>query len=128
MSSHYAASAGSMGRTAEDLVMLDSIVRTKNYSSSGEGMLPTTVPCDVSVNTNLSLAGLRIGLPSTFGKFLCVCKALHKAAWTSMPAVSSKACSLCSAIFHALRSETACQTTRAELGARFACRLGQTWH
>lgn len=58
---------GSMGRTAEDLIMLDSIVRTKNYSSSGEGMLPGTVPCDVNVNTNLSLAGLRIGLPSTFG-------------------------------------------------------------
>ena len=48
--------------------MLDSIVRTKNYSSSGEGMLPGTVPCDVNVNTNLSLAGLRIGLPSNFGE------------------------------------------------------------
>ena len=50
--------------------MLDSIVRTKNYSSSGEGMLPGTVPCDVNVNTNLSLAGLRIGLPSNFGKLV----------------------------------------------------------
>ena len=60
--------AGSMGRTAEDLIMLDSIVRTKNYSSSGEGMLPGTVSCDVNVNTNLSLAGLRIGLPSNFGE------------------------------------------------------------
>lgn len=67
-STHLHSLAGSMGRTAEDLIMLDSIVRTKNYSSSGEGMLPGTVPCDVNVNTNLSLAGLRIGLPSTFGE------------------------------------------------------------
>eukprot|EP00891_Asterochloris_glomerata_P009220 jgi/Astpho2/9220/Aster-07177 len=58
---------GSMGRTAEDLIMLDSIVRTKNYSSTGEGMLPTAVNCSVTVNSNLSLSGLRIGLPSNYG-------------------------------------------------------------
>lgn len=60
--------AGSMGRTAEDLIMLDSIVRTKNYSSTGEGMLPTAVNCSVTVNSNLSLSGLRIGLPSNYGE------------------------------------------------------------
>ena len=57
-----------MGRTAEDLIMLDGIVRTKNYSSTGEGMLPTAVSCNVTVNRNLSLAGLRIGLPSNYGE------------------------------------------------------------
>ena len=60
--------AGSMGRTAEDLILLDSIVRTKNYSSTGEGMLPTAVSCSVNVNSNLSLSGLRIGLPSNYGE------------------------------------------------------------
>ena len=57
-----------MGRTAEDLILLDSIVRTKNYSSTGEGMLPTAVSCNVSINSNLSLSGLRIGLPSNYGE------------------------------------------------------------
>lgn len=56
-----------MGRTAEDLVMLDSIVRTPNITTTGVGILPTPVSCDVNVDRNLSLAGLRIGLPSTFG-------------------------------------------------------------
>ena len=82
--------------------MLDSIVRTKNYSSSAEGMLPTTVPCDVNVNTNLSLAGLRIGLPSTFGGFMCVWTALLKAACTCMPAVLPKAYPLRSVTAHVL--------------------------
>ena len=59
--------AGSMGRTAEDLVMLDSIVRTPNITTTGVGILPTPVSCDVNVDRNLSVAGLRIGLPSTFG-------------------------------------------------------------
>ena len=108
--------------------MLDSIIRTKNYSTSGEGILPTTVPCDVNVNTNLSLAGLRIGLPSTFGGFLCVWTALLKVVWTCWPAVLPEAGPLRSVISHAVCSKTACKTTCAELGARFACRLGQTWH
>ena len=63
--------AGSMGRTAEDLVMLDSIVRTPNITTTGVGILPTPVSCNVNVNRNLSLAGLRIGLPSTLGGSGC---------------------------------------------------------
>ena len=108
--------------------MLDSIVRTKNYSSSAEGMLPTTVPCDVNVNTNLSLAGLRIGLPSTFGGFMCVWTALPKAACTCMPAVLPKACPLRSVPAHALCPRAPFRSTSNEFGPHLACRLGQTWH
>eukprot|EP00891_Asterochloris_glomerata_P007936 jgi/Astpho2/7936/fgenesh1_pg.00118_%23_37_t len=61
-------SAGSFGRTAEDLVLLDSIIRSANATTDAVGASPDNiVSCAVSVDTNMSLAGLRIGLPSNFG-------------------------------------------------------------
>ena len=60
--------AGSFGRTAEDLVLLDSIIRSANATTDAVGASPDNiVSCAVSVDTNMSLAGLRIGLPSNFG-------------------------------------------------------------
>ena len=56
-----------MARSAGDVVLLDSIVRNKGFNSTGNGAVATAVPCAVSVNTSLSLRGLRLGLPSTLG-------------------------------------------------------------
>ena len=59
--------AGSFGRTVEDVILLDSIVRRPNCSTTSMGALPTPVSCNVTVDRGLNLTGLRIGLPSTFG-------------------------------------------------------------
>ena len=59
--------AGSFGRTAEDLVLLDSILRSSNATTTAVGAIPEPVSCAVNVDRNMSLAGLRIGLPSNFG-------------------------------------------------------------
>ena len=56
-----------MGRTIEDLILLDSILRNSGYNSTTNGALDTPVSCAVSVNPQFSLQGVRIGLPSNFG-------------------------------------------------------------
>ena len=59
--------AGSMARTAGDVVFLDSIIRNSGFNTTGNGAVPTALPCAVNVNTSLDLRGVRFGLPSTFG-------------------------------------------------------------
>lgn len=56
-----------MARTAGDVVLLDSIIRNSGFNATANGAVPTPVSCAVDVNTSLSLRGLRLGLPSTFG-------------------------------------------------------------
>ena len=56
-----------MARTAGDVVLLDSIVRNNGFNTTGNGAVATAVPCAVTVNSSLSLRGLRLGLPSTLG-------------------------------------------------------------
>ena len=56
-----------MGRTVEDLILLDSIVRNSNATTTMQGAVPNKLSCAVNVNRNLSLEGVRLGLPSTFG-------------------------------------------------------------
>ena len=58
---------GAMGRNAPDLILLDSIIRSNNYSTTGFGSVPTPVSCAVEIDPNFSLAGVRLGLPSTLG-------------------------------------------------------------
>jgi mandelamide amidase len=58
---------GSMGRTMDDLIMLDNILRNSGYNTTTNGALDTPVTCAVNVNSNYSLQGVRIGLPSNFG-------------------------------------------------------------
>ncbi|DBA75672.1 TPA: hypothetical protein ACH3X2_009037 [Trebouxia sp. C0005] len=57
---------GSMAREIDDLILLDSIVRMPNITTTGHGMIPQPVSCAAPI-TNISLNGTRIGLPSTFG-------------------------------------------------------------
>lgn len=59
--------SGSMARTMEDLVLLDSIVRLSNFSSDAYGLLEEPVSCAIDVDRNFNLTGVRLGLPSTFG-------------------------------------------------------------
>lgn len=47
--------------------MLDSIVRKPNCTTDGKGAIPDMVSCDVEVDRNLDLSGIRLGLPSTAG-------------------------------------------------------------
>lgn len=55
---------GSMARNMGDLILLDSVIRDSNATSRAHGGLPEPgVPCEVSVNQELSLEGVRIGLP-----------------------------------------------------------------
>lgn len=58
--------AGSMAREINDLILLDSIVRMPNITTTGHGMIPEPVSCAAPI-TNINLNGTRIGLPSTFG-------------------------------------------------------------
>lgn len=58
--------AGSMAREIDDLILLDSIVRMPNITTTGHGMIPEPVSCAAPI-TNIDLNGTRIGLPSTFG-------------------------------------------------------------
>ncbi len=55
-----------MARDIEDLILLDSIVRMPNMTTTGHGMIQDAVSCAAPI-TNISLNGTRIGLPSTFG-------------------------------------------------------------
>ncbi|KAL0048167.1 hypothetical protein WJX82_009095 [Trebouxia sp. C0006] len=57
---------GSMAREIDDLILLDSIVRMPNITTTGHGMIPEPVSCAAPI-TNINLNGTRIGLPSTFG-------------------------------------------------------------
>ena len=61
------ACAGSMARTAGDVILLDSIIRNNDFNSTGNGAVATAVPCAADVNTSLDLQGVRLGLPSTLG-------------------------------------------------------------
>ena len=58
---------GSMARTAEDLILLDSIVRDSSAETTGNGAVAEPVACAAPVNESLTLSGVRLGLPSTFG-------------------------------------------------------------
>lgn len=59
--------AGSLGRTIEDLVMLDSVMRTPHITTDAFGGLPVPVCCDAPIDRSLNLTGLKLGLPSNFG-------------------------------------------------------------
>ena len=59
--------AGSMARTAGDLVLLDSIVRNSAAKTTGNGAVASALSCTVNVNSSMSLKGVRLGLPSTEG-------------------------------------------------------------
>lgn len=56
-----------MARTARDLILLDSIVRKPNCTTTAKGAIPSPVDCDVDVDLNFNLTGVRLGLPSTLG-------------------------------------------------------------
>ncbi|KAL0017720.1 hypothetical protein WJX77_008688 [Trebouxia sp. C0004] len=58
---------GAMGRTMTDLITLDSILRSSNMTSTAVGSIPDPVACAASINPNITLKGLRLGLPSNFG-------------------------------------------------------------
>ena len=51
----------------EDLVLLDSFLRTPNDMTDELGALTAPVQCNADVDRNFSLSGLRLGLPSNFG-------------------------------------------------------------
>ena len=51
----------------EDLVLLDSFMRTPDATTDELGALPAPVQCSANVERNMSLSGLRLGLPSNFG-------------------------------------------------------------
>ena len=73
---HTRDTVGSMARTAQDLILLDSVIRSSNYSTTGFGSVPNPVSCAVSIDPDFSLEGVRLGLPSTL-------------AWTS-PGISAE--------------------------------------
>lgn len=56
-----------MGQTMGDLILLDSVLRSSNMTSTAVGAVPDPVACAARVDTNISLSGLRLGLPSNFG-------------------------------------------------------------
>ena len=56
-----------MARTAEDLVLLDSVIRNNQGTTTANGAWDNPINCAVDVNRDLNLQGVRIGLPSTFG-------------------------------------------------------------
>ncbi len=56
-----------MARTARDLILLDSIVRKPNCTTDSKGAIPEPVSCDVEVDLDFNLTGVRLGLPSTLG-------------------------------------------------------------
>ncbi len=66
MPTTFVSAAGSMAREIDDLILLDSIVRMPNITTTGHGMIPQPVSCAAPI-TNINLNGTRIGLPSTFG-------------------------------------------------------------
>ena len=47
-------------------MLLDSIIRNSGANTTGNGAVSEPISCAVDVNASLSLAGVRIGLPSTF--------------------------------------------------------------
>ena len=51
----------------EDLVLLDSFMRTPNATTDELGALPAPVQCNADVDRSMNLTGLRLGLPSNFG-------------------------------------------------------------
>ena len=63
---HCRCLAGSIARTAQDLVLLDSIIRNHNATTTGNGAVAEPLPCAVAVNASMGLRGVRLGLPSTF--------------------------------------------------------------
>ena len=86
---------GSMARTAEDLLLLDSIVRDSSAETTGNGAVMDPVSCAAPVNESISLAGLRLGLPSTFGwvtdgisSEVCACL-VWRSSWLKLAQASS---------------------------------------
>ncbi len=51
----------------EDLVLLDSFMRTSNATTDELGALSQPVSCAVDVDRSMNLSGLRLGMPSNFG-------------------------------------------------------------
>ena len=58
---------GAMARTADDLILLDGIIRNSGANSTGNGAVYPAVQCAAPINASMSLKGVRLGLPSTFG-------------------------------------------------------------
>ena len=56
-----------MGRTMTDLITLDSILRSSIMTSTAVGSIPDPVACAAFIDPNITLKGLRLGLPSNFG-------------------------------------------------------------
>ena len=51
----------------EDLVMLDSIMRTPDTMTDELGGLPVPVSCNATIDRTMNLTGVKLGLPSNFG-------------------------------------------------------------
>ena len=71
--------SGSFGRTMDDLILLDSIVRPENCTTSVVGALPEPISCVPNITRDLNLTGLRLGLPSTFGWAQGISSEVHPA-------------------------------------------------
>ena len=56
-----------MARNMEDLILLDSIVRSVNTSTRGNGALPAPgVSCEAEINYSFDLSGVVLGLPTSY--------------------------------------------------------------
>lgn len=59
-----------MAREMEDLILLDSILRSNVTTRANGALPPPGVSCQAEVDQDLSFAGMRIGLPMGFWAFL----------------------------------------------------------
>ena len=56
-----------MARNMDDLILLDSIVRSVNTTTRGNGGLPAPgVSCDAAIDRDMSLSGVTLGLPLSY--------------------------------------------------------------
>ena len=56
-----------MARNMDDLILLDSIVRSVNATTRGNGGLPAPgVSCDAPVNRDMDMSGVTLGLPVSY--------------------------------------------------------------
>ena len=56
-----------MAREMQDLILLDSVLRSSDVRTRANGALPAPgVSCQANVDRDLSFAGMRIGLPMGF--------------------------------------------------------------
>lgn len=58
---------GSFARTMDDLILLDSFMRTPNASTDEFGALTAPVSCSAGIDRSLNLSEIRLGMPSNFG-------------------------------------------------------------